>query len=183
MPVITAALTLVGTLCLLDLIISLGVIKKLREHSELLSNSTLFFGPPTIAVGEVVGEFAVATVNGERIDSASFTGETLVAFFSPTCQPCLEKLPRFLSYARTVPGGRERVACAVIGDRTDSAAMVAELSEVAMVVAEDRGGPFSTAFKTSATPTLLRVAPNDTGQLVVTANRVDFHQLPAKVTA
>lgn len=183
MPVIAAALTLVGALCLFDLVISVGIIKRLREHSELLSNNARLIGPPTISVGEVVEEFAVAAIDGKQISSASFIGETLVAFFSPTCQPCLEKLPRFLDYARTVPGGKDGVVSAVIGDRSVSAAMIAELSEVATVVAEDRGGPFSTAFKASATPTLLRVEPNDTGELVVTANRVDFDQLPAKMTA
>ena len=52
--------------------------------------------------------------------------------------------------------------------------MIAELAEVAQVVAEDRNGPLAEAFKVSATPTLLRVARDGGGRILVTDNRVDL---------
>ena len=59
MPVVLAALVIVGMLCALNLILTLGVIKRLREHAALLAG-----GPPTIAVGEAIGEFSARTVQG-----------------------------------------------------------------------------------------------------------------------
>ncbi len=77
MPVVLAALVIVGMLCALNLILTLGVIKRLREHAALLAG-----GPPTIAVGEAIGEFSVRTVHGDPLSDRSLGDETLVAFVS-----------------------------------------------------------------------------------------------------
>lgn len=38
MPFLITAVVLVGLLCALDLVLGLGVIKRLREHTEMLNN-------------------------------------------------------------------------------------------------------------------------------------------------
>ncbi|MEU1054273.1 hypothetical protein [Streptomyces sp. NPDC005876] len=179
MPFLIAALTLVGSLCLLDLILTVGVIKRLREHTELLANvGGAGNGRASITVGEEVGDFAVSTVDGERLARDLLAGETLVAFFSPTCQPCKEKLPKFLEYARTLPGGRDRVLATVVGDAEASAALVAELTPVARVVVEEYDGALSAAFQAKAYPTVLKVARDGAGRLIVTDDDVRLN-LPA----
>jgi hypothetical protein len=121
-------------------------------------------------------------VEGEPLRQGSLSEEMLVAFFSPTCEPCRKKLPKFVDYARTLPGGRDRVLAAVVGDAEEAATFVAELSPVARVVAEPHDGALGTAFKARSFPTLLRVAPDGEGRLVVTANHVDLDR-PARLVA
>ncbi|MET7301346.1 hypothetical protein [Embleya sp. NPDC005575] len=162
-------------MCALDLVLTLGVIRRLREHAELLSSGGGSGDPLDMAVGEEVGEFSTSMVDGEPLTRGMLAEETLVAFFSPGCEPCREKLPRFVEHARTLPGGRDRVLAAVVGDAGEAAAFVAELSPFARVVVE--AGPddaLGRAFRARSYPTLLRVAPDDAGRLVVTANRVDL---------
>ncbi|MFI0714975.1 TlpA family protein disulfide reductase [Streptomyces inhibens] len=178
MSFLMAAVVFVGALCMLDLVLTLGVIKRLREHSELLSGVS---GPGSrfdtldMAVGEEVGEFATSTVDGEPLTHGMLAADTLVAFFSPGCQPCKEKMPKFVDHARTLPGGREQVLVAVVGDPAEAAAFVAELSPVARVVVEEGPDePLSAAFRARSFPTLLRVAPDGHGRILVTANRVDL---------
>jgi hypothetical protein len=177
--VLVAAVVLVGALCLLNLIFTLGVIKRLREHTELLRGSR---DPMAIEVGTKVGEFTSSTVDGEHIAHESLIEETVVAFFSPDCRPCKEKLPKFVAYARTSPGGHDRTLAVVVGDADMAADFVAELRPVARVVVEEPAGPLAAAFGIRGFPTLLSVTPNHLGHLVVTANNVEIDR-PSSVAA
>jgi hypothetical protein len=176
---LTTAVVLVGLLCALDLVLTLGVIRRLREHTDLLAE--LRGGPGVIAVGEPVDEFVTSTVDGEEFGSAALTGETLVAFFSPDCRPCKEKMPWFIEYARTRPGGRDQVMAVVVGDADEAAPAAADLSPVARVVVEAAGGPLNTAFKVRAYPSVL-VVERTGGRLLVRSNQVDLEQ-PATAPA
>ncbi|GAA2230085.1 hypothetical protein GCM10010232_15480 [Streptomyces amakusaensis] len=183
MPFLTALVVFVGLLCTLDLVLTLGVIKRLREHTELLTAP-----PPTpaIPVGGSVADFAATTVDGEPLSGAMFAQDTLVAFFSPGCGPCEEKLPAFVSYARSADGAgspEDRPVAVVVGDRDAAAGFVSRLSPVARVVVEDPGGPMGLAFKAEMFPTLLKVAPDDGGSLVVTDNQVRLERRPARESA
>jgi protein-disulfide isomerase len=170
-PFLTAAVVLVGVLCAVDLILTVGVIKRLREHTARLSAMR---GIPSVQAGERIGEFAALTVDGEQVTADHLADDTLVGFFSPTCEPCKEKLPKFVEYARTVPGRRDRVLATVVGDGEQAEEFVAQLRPVARVVVEDSGGAVSAAFKARAYPLVLRVGPDGAGHPVVTADHVNL---------
>ncbi|WP_030895641.1 TlpA disulfide reductase family protein [Streptomyces sp. NRRL S-474] len=177
MAFLIAAVVLVGMLCTLDLVLTLGVIKRLREHTDQLSELRGLGAAPVIATGEQVADFSTSTVDGEELCRETLDGETLVAFFSPTCEPCKKKMPAFVEYARTFPGGRKRVVAAVVGDSGLAGPFVAELAPVArVVVEEDTDSALSAACQVAAFPTVLRVAPDTTGRLVVTANDMELDQ-------
>ncbi|MFE7756766.1 TlpA disulfide reductase family protein [Streptomyces sp. NPDC057418] len=178
MSFLIGAVVLVGLLCTLDLILTLGVIKRLREHGEQLAARTEGAAPPALGVGEEVGRFTSVTVEGERVDRELLDDETLVAFFSPNCTPCREKLPAFLAHARERSGGRRRVLAVVAGNAEGGERFVEALGPVALVVREDYDGPVGAAFKAQAYPTLLLVAPDAAGRLVVTADQVRLNPLP-----
>ncbi|MFF1418687.1 redoxin domain-containing protein [Streptomyces sp. NPDC058280] len=170
MVFLIAAVVLVGLVALADLILTLGVVKRLREHTEMLAGAGGM--PVTIAVGEKVGDFTAVTIDGETVNSDRVEPDSLVAFFSPTCQPCKEKLPKFVAHARTLPGGRDQVLAVVVGGIDEASEFTTQLSPVARVLVEDREGPLHTAFQTAAYPTLLRVSAHDDGGLMVAANEV-----------
>ncbi|GAA2068517.1 TlpA family protein [Streptomyces albiaxialis] len=178
MPFLIVAVVFVGLLCTLDLVLSLGVIKRLREHTDLLSALN---GRASLAAGEEVGEFTAVTVDGVAVSRAGLADDTLVGFFSPGCAACKEQLPKFVAYARALPGGRARVLAAVVGDPKRTAAMVAELAPVAQVVSEAPNGEVGSAFRIAAFPVFLTVSARGGGARVVSDARVDLEHLPSAV--
>ncbi|WP_203918700.1 TlpA disulfide reductase family protein [Rugosimonospora africana] len=156
----------------MNLVLSVGVIKRLREHTALLS-ATGVPSQPALTIGDAVDAFATTTVNGESVSYEDVTAETLVGFFTPGCGPCEKRLPEFVAYARTLPGGRDRVLATVVAsDPAEAAGYVAELGQVARVVLEDSTGVATRAFRVSAYPTVLMVAPDPDGRVLVTADRI-----------
>ncbi|WP_037679618.1 hypothetical protein [Streptomyces griseus] len=172
MPLLIGLVVLVGLVCTLDLILTVGVIKRLREHSEELARVDR--GPrPAISRGDAVAPFETLTVQGERLTHEELVNETVVAFFTPGCKACGEKLPEFLAHAQDLPGGRRQAVAVVVGDEEDkTAAYAAQFASVARVVVEEHGGPISQAFSVIGFPSLLEVARDTRGVLVVTDDSV-----------
>lgn len=170
MSFLIAAMVLTGMLSVLNLVLTVGVVKRLREHTGILADAA---NPGTaIGAGEPVGEFATSTVDGESLVKADLVGDTLVAFFSTTCEPCEEKLPKFIDFARTLHGGRDQALAVVVGDPSLASWQIADLALVARVVVEETDGAVSTAFGVRGYPTVLQVGPGRDGQLVVTEDKV-----------
>src|SRR6266545_2616592 len=87
MPYLVAAIVLLGAVCTVNLILTLALIRRLREQAG---------GPPgprqplpkvIVGIGERPAEFTAATTEGEPIDRDAVAGG-LVGFFSPQCSPC-----------------------------------------------------------------------------------------------
>ncbi|MFG3556707.1 TlpA disulfide reductase family protein [Micromonospora sp. NPDC047557] len=175
MPFLIAAVVLVGLLCVLDLVLTLGVLRRLREHSDLLTDpGRATTDPAQSRVGETVGDFRTTTVHGEPVSGDTLPDGTVVAFFTPGCEPCERELPRFATHARSVPAGRDAVLAVIVGAPQEAREYVAVLASVARVVVEDPLGPVAAAFNTTAFPTLLRIGRDGQGQLAITADRVDL---------
>ncbi|MEU9363638.1 hypothetical protein AB0D78_10455 [Streptomyces avermitilis] len=170
MPFLIAALVLVGLLCALDLVLTLGVVKRMREHTALLTD--LNGGPASVKAGEEVGEFTASTVHGEVMSREMMAEETLVAFFSPNCGPCREKMPKFVAYASKLPGGRARALAVIVSGPEEGAEFVDALAPVARVVRETPDGALGAAFRARAYPIVLTVAQGRDGRVVVTDDQV-----------
>ncbi|TDC62947.1 hypothetical protein E1200_23975 [Actinomadura sp. GC306] len=159
MTVCTAAIMVVGVLCLLNIALTLAVIRRLNEQARLLAEpgrapAQRGYPPPLeIAPGERVGDFSVATVDGEPVSRAALPETTLVAFMAPGCQSCEQSLPDFLARADAAPGGRDGVLAIVLGKGPGRDELCAELAPVARVLTEDEeGGPLVQAFGVGALP-------------------------------
>ena len=152
MSYLIAAVVIVGVLCVLNLLLVYGVIRRLREHSELLAQ-----GPPAVPdlmarPGAVVGAFTATTVDGDEVVADDLGPGTLVGFFSPSCPACAHQLPKFLDAASAHPGGQDRVLAVVIGGREDAAEQVAALSARARVVVAPPGAEIENAFEVKGYP-------------------------------
>lgn len=161
MAILTAAVVLVGVLVLFDLLLTLGLVKRVRSHAEVLDKlvnarpshaESGGLEPGQLPPGTVVGEFAATTSDGLEISRASFTDGALIGFFSTWCETCAEQLPGFLAYAE--PLGRERVLAVVHGGEELLPGLIAKLSKVAQVVVEPDNGPIAKAVGADATPTM-----------------------------
>ncbi|MDP4505391.1 TlpA family protein disulfide reductase [Nonomuraea turcica] len=169
MQYLVAAVVLVGLLCMVNLLLTVGVIRRLRRESLPPSMMAEDLSP-----GARVPQFAAMTTSGEPISHELLNGPALVGFFSRGCQPCKELLPLFVERAR---GTSDAVLAVVVADPGhDSAADIERLSEVARVVTEVPGGPLQTAFKVNAYPTVITIDAADT---VVSSG----HTMPAEVKA
>ena len=68
MAILSAAIVVVGLLCLADLLLTFGVIRRLREHTEQLAGLRGQDAPVTgLADGEIPEPFTALSISGERL--------------------------------------------------------------------------------------------------------------------
>ncbi|MGW6915142.1 TlpA family protein disulfide reductase [Kitasatospora sp. NPDC054939] len=139
MPVLVAALVLVGLLAVASMLCTLLLVRRMRQFETDLSralnrNSA---APTPIRPGTALPAFTAVTVDGDPVADSDFRGgPALLGYFSTTCPSCEEALPSFLEAAAQFPGGRARVLAVVAGEPGAAAALAAPLAAVARTVTE-----------------------------------------------
>lgn len=153
------AAVLAGALCLLDLVLTVGVIRRLKEHTELIGNLSGSGIPDRTVLppGERAAPFTATTEDGAAVDAGSLSDPTLVAVFSPGCSACAEQLPRFIDRAAAFPGGRDGVLAVLAGSPAEVEEEARRLAPVARVVIEGPGGAVAEALEVRAFPAFLRL--------------------------
>jgi peroxiredoxin len=158
MAFVVASLVLVSTVCALDLVLTLGVIRRLRQHGELLAGAP---GKPDgetrdvmLLAGERPADFTATTTEGVLVSRDTLIGGTIVGFFTAHCQPCQERVPQFLEQAISLPAGRDQSLAVVIGDDTATKELAESMSTTVRVVLEQSGDPVATAFGVRGYPAL-----------------------------
>jgi hypothetical protein len=152
-------------MCIANLVLTYGVIRRLREHTTTLSRLTTPGrpGPAILAPGSEVPEFTAVTTEGVRLTRDWLSAESVVAFLSPDCRPCKEQLPLFVSYAAGFPGGRDRLLAVVVGSEENAAEAVGQLGASAhVVVTGDSGTDITRAFSVSGFPAFITVGEDGT---------------------
>jgi hypothetical protein len=176
--ILTAVVVVVGALCLLDLLLTFGVIRRLQAHTghleQLLKGSSS--DEPFPPVGAPIDEFTATTTAGEPVGPAQLTDTTVVAFFSPGCSPCREKLPAFVAGMPAYGLGREQILAVVSGAGGQSARageaieMADALARVARAVVDgDRA--VANAFHMNAFPGFCVV--DGTGTVLASGSNLD----------
>ncbi|MFI6921066.1 redoxin domain-containing protein [Nonomuraea spiralis] len=182
MPYVIAVAALIGVLCMMDLVLTLGVVRRLKEHDKLIEvlYETLeaggLAGSSGLAVGDRVGDFDVTAVDGARTTLGSLPDGAVVAFVAAECDACRKELPELVKWASGQD--RSRVLVVVDGHGGDPRPMVRALSPVAQVVLEDGGGAASQAFGIRSFPSFFQV-----GGGVVQGRVRGVSRLPAGSTA
>lgn len=156
MAYLVAAMIALGVLGLLNLVLTVGVIRRLKQQAverHTVDHQSLVLPAPLPPAGTVVADFTVSTVDGTSLSREGLAGETLVGFFSPGCTACEELLPEFVAYAASFPGGVDRVLAVVESMAEDATRYITALSPVARVVADPPGrGVVVPAFSVKAFP-------------------------------
>ncbi|MEJ3749586.1 redoxin domain-containing protein [Actinomycetes bacterium KLBMP 9797] len=194
MPAIVAALVMLTALVLLNLLLTFGVIRKLREHARDLAPVV---PRTTLAAGATVPDFTATTDRGEAVSTATFRGAGgLVAFLAPDCPACAEQLPAVRSRLADAAGGAGAVVVVLTrlhpdaasggasgagsgAAEAEAAALVEELGVAggpALIVHEPLDGPAQTAFQVAAFPAFYLV--DGDGRVEVATNAAA--QLPAR---
>ncbi|MFI6598656.1 TlpA family protein disulfide reductase [Nonomuraea sp. NPDC050536] len=175
MPYLIATVVLIGALCLMDLLLTLAVVRRLKEHTKLIDAlyevadaGALAGAAGGVAVGEVVGDFDTTTVEGSHVARDLLPEGTVVAFLSPDCRGCHEQLPELASWA--AGQDRSRVLAVIDGRSGDPAQLVMTLSPVAQVILDDARPQVADAFRVQSFPAFFHVAAG--GRLLATAPRI-----------
>ncbi|HEY6313856.1 MAG TPA: hypothetical protein VIY52_24065 [Streptosporangiaceae bacterium] len=151
MLILSAAVIVVGALCLTDLLLSFGIIRRLREHTTLLSGLRGAEVPVTgLSAGEVPDSFARVSTDGERL--AGPAGLRMAAFFSSSCSACPERVPAFVDYLQANQIGRAGVLAVVLGPPGEPVPYLDRLAEVAQVCVEPDDSELAAAFKVIGYP-------------------------------
>jgi hypothetical protein len=147
MVVLAVLVVFAVMLSVLSLMLLSAVIRRLREHEQVLVGLTRTEPPvaPLLPVGERIGAFSAVTTEGEPLSRDTLQPGTLVGFFDPGCDACHEQLPDFVARALELAGGR-RQALAVVGDGDDTDDLVRRLRDAVRVTVEPRRGPLQQAF-------------------------------------
>ena len=181
MPVLVAAVALTAALCLVNLVLMFGVVRRLREHGRMLSEQKTLPEVTDLLPGEAPGAFTAVSAAGRQVRNA--TGVQVAAFFSTKCSVCSERVGPFISYVSERKISRERVLAVIVGNGAPDGGVltpyVDQLAGVATVCTEhdDDDGGVSTAFKVTGFPAFCVL--DDDGLL--TASGYDPAMLPALV--
>jgi thiol-disulfide isomerase/thioredoxin len=159
MTVLTVAVVLVTGLCLLNLLLTVAVIRRLKEHTELIGGMSggHAFPDAMLPAGERIGDYSAETLDGTVLTRDDLDGQTLVGVFSPGCPACDQQMPHFVELAGNTPGGRDAVLALVVGGLEEAAGEIARLAPVARVVHEADDGPLTRALGVSAFPAIARL--------------------------
>ncbi|MFF9345727.1 hypothetical protein [Streptomyces sp. NPDC014734] len=158
MSYLIAAVVLVGALCLLDLLLTVGLVRRLRARDSTRAPATGFADEGMLPPGGVVGDFETRTVDGGLLRGRDLGTGSVVVFLSPGCPPCHAQLPRVVAALASAPasGAVAVVAGGTAGD-PDTEELLTELGPVARVVHEGMAGPVTAAFAARAFPVVCRV--------------------------
>jgi hypothetical protein len=177
MAVLVTAVILVGFICLADLLLTFGVIRRLRQHAEQIDSfgQAGLTAPPVVglAAGEAPAAFASVTLDGEPITGPAEI--RMAAFFSTTCSACPGQVAPFLDYVRSHQLPKDSMLAVVIGSPAEPPAYLDDLRQVAQIVFEDVEGAICQAFGVSGFPAFC-VLDSD---WAVVASGFDPARLPA----
>jgi hypothetical protein len=150
-PVLVAAVAVVGALCLIDLLLTLGVIRRLREHTEMITRLNVPEVPVIgLAAGESPAAFSAVTVSGDPVSGPA--GLRLAAFFSSSCSMCPERVPPFIQYLADHQIAKEHVLTVVLGSDDEPPAYLDRLAEVTLACAHGEDSDVAKAFKAVGFP-------------------------------
>lgn len=181
MAYLTTAVLLLALLCVLNLVLTFGVIRRLRAEEPAGQPGT-WPGRQALSAGATVGPFSAADIDGSGLDRDSLTEGLLVTFLSPSCPACEELLPLIVERARE--HGSARVLAVVVRDRdkdVDFSEYVARLAPVARVVVTFLGDQLTEAFAIQGLPAYVEMGPD--GRVASSGRAIPRGTGPARVGA
>jgi len=175
---LAAAVVIVGALCLLDLLLTFGVIRRLREHDQMIVRPPQPAMPTIgLAPSEPVGAFSATTTGGELLSGAD--GLRVAAFFSSSCSVCPERVGPFVDYLTEHLVARDSALSVVVGADGGPPPYLDRLAEVTKVCVEQDDSEITKAFKILGFPAFCLLGTDGT----VVAASYDPAMLPEPALA
>ncbi|MGW4895025.1 TlpA disulfide reductase family protein [Kitasatospora sp. NPDC004240] len=155
MDVSDALTGLLALLCLFNLALTLGIVRRLRVMDRARDG-----GPATVS--GAVDDFTVTAASGATVGRADLVPGTVLAFLSPGCPPCAALLPRFIEAVRDAGlPATEVVAVVMPGEDAEEAREYARaLAGVAVLVDGEAARTVSAACGVRGFPAVCAIGPD-----------------------
>jgi hypothetical protein len=167
---LVAAVVLVGTVSVLNLLLTVGVIRRLRALRGQ-PGRTRGGGPGLLPPGATMMGFATRTVDGVPITAGTLASPTVVGLFSTECDLCRDEAPRFAALVERGDYPRDQVLAVVVGDPSATRPFLEALRERVQLVVEPVGGPVGAGFSAVTFPAFYLI--DDTGTVRAAASDVE----------
>lgn len=178
MTVLITAVVLVGMLCALDLLLTLGVIRRLREHTSMLAKARdLVPGVIGLEPGQSPAPFSAMTTAGDIVRDPA--GLRVVAFFSSSCSACPERVPPFVTYLTEHAVERDSVLAIIESSGDEPPPYLPQLAGAARVCVEEPDGEVARAFRVTGFPAFCVLGED--GSLVTSGYEVSALSVAAPV--
>ncbi|SEF94715.1 AhpC/TSA family protein [Thermomonospora echinospora] len=164
MTIVVAAVSVLTLLVLMNLILTFGVVRKLRTYeAERVAARRGADEAPGLPVGTEIPAFTATTTAGVEVTAESLDGKlTLVGFFSTDCGACLQRVPSFIEAIRGRSAeGMRSLAVVIVGDKGPEPLLEALPDDIHLVM-EKGAGDVEVAFQASAFPWFYLVGPDRT---------------------
>lgn len=134
----------------LNLILTLGLIRRINKMASVSD----FENIPTLAIGTQAPDFSAEALDGQLVSLATYAHQAVTfIFISPTCTPCVEKIPTLLLIEPQAEQHGVRIILVSLVDRADTQAFVNKYSiTMPILVAPRETNPFAENYKAAATP-------------------------------
>jgi len=161
MSLMGVAVTLIAAGLILNLILTTGLVRRLRDFSARGEPEPQLRLPvaPGLSPGDAVPEFSTTSVAGHSVSTADLNGVPwVVGFFSSGCRACREHIVDYGDYVASLRSGSTAAIAVVVGtdpggrDLVETAQHITEL-----LVVEDLGGAVSRSFAVEAFPSFFAV--------------------------
>ncbi len=156
-----ASSVLLWIVLLLNLVLTIGLIRRFNQVSTQMSSFPE--AEEGLDPGTPAPDFQAETLTGEIVTLANYTRKAVsFIFFSPTCGPCLEKLPTLNALvSKAEKAGVQMVLVNTDGDKEEATALVQKHSlNLPILLAPFGDNPFAEDYKAMMTPFFCLLNPD-----------------------
>jgi hypothetical protein len=149
--VLSGAVIVLTAMVMLNLAVTVAVIRRLRELAGQPGESVNHAGPEP---GSRLPDFAAEALDGTPVRSADLVGKrTVLAFFSTSCSACRAKAPDYAARAASLEDSGDVVITILQTAPGDNpAAMIAALERAGTLIVQPFPAPLMRTFMVRATP-------------------------------
>jgi peroxiredoxin len=152
-PIFILSSILLWVLVLLNLVLTLALVRKANSDSSSGATST---SQPveTLEKGSIAPDFSAQNLQGETVTLASYEGRAVAfVFVGPNCAPCRDSLPRYEAmYAGALSRGTEVVLVSNAGSEATSHLVDEFNLRMPVLIAPQPDNPFFEDYKVAGTP-------------------------------
>lgn len=133
-----------------NLTLTFGLIRKVSKVTGIPD----FEDVPTLDIGTQAPDFSAETLDGTSSNLATFAGQpTAFIFVSPTCTPCIEKIPTIHKIEPRAKRHGVNMVLVSLADKSETKAFMEKHSIKLPTLAAPMGSnPFAEDYKVAGTP-------------------------------
>ncbi|MFF4263491.1 TlpA family protein disulfide reductase [Streptomyces virginiae] len=176
---VVAGMVLVGALGLLNLALSLAIVRRLRRQEEQ-RRAVDPHAPSGPEVGTKLPMFSAPAIGGEVFASESLAGgAAALSFITTSCGACDEFVEDMPEFAARTGLDDSRIVVVIAGEQGKARQMADRLDGLATVVFEEAPGDISSLYSITATPTTVIADADQYVTATHTGSKPNLQALPA----